>query len=58
MTEIEQAFNDGVAAAASLLRGAADVIPPNYALPPEGLRDLAHEIQGLMVSVDVPEVSA
>lgn len=56
MSEIEQAFNDGVAAAASLLRMAADVIPPNYALPAKGLRDMADLIE--LVKVDPVEGSA
>lgn len=47
MTPLQDAFNQGVAAATVLIRFAASQYPKNYGLPPDALSAMADALDGL-----------
>ena len=48
-SEIERAFNRGVAECVLILEAAAESIPPQHAVKPSGLKTLADDLRGLML---------
>jgi hypothetical protein len=50
MTELQQAFNQGVDAALELVRLAAACVPESHSLPADGLRAVADEINAVKFS--------